>query len=400
MNLINQIDSQFDILDYAPVGMLVLRSDFTVIFWNRCLAEWTGIERDDILDTDIRNRFPHLRKPIYAARIKDIFKGAPPIIFSSQLHKHILPCLLCDEQYRIQHTTVSSIPIPDSSDFYALFDIQDVTDLTRTIKDYQKMRDQALEEVKERKRAEIQLQSHQENLARSNKELEDFAYVVSHDLKAPLRGISNLSGWIAEDYSDVLDGKGKEHLHLLGQKCNRMRELISGILEVSKVGQNKQETKNVDLNQLVRSVIDLIDIPENVEVNVEDRLPSVTCVKVRISQVIQNLLSNAIKFIDKPTGEIRFGCAEKDGYWEFICRDNGKGIESVYFEKIFKLFETLPSNDNKEGTGVGLALVKKIVARHGGDVWVESMVDQGSTFYFTLPKASNEHSAEAQRCGE
>ena len=240
--------------------------------------------------------------------------------------------------------------------------------------------EQLRSEVSERKRTEIEL-------TRSNKELEEFAYVVSHDLKAPLRGISSLSEWIADDYSDKLDDDGKRQLRLLKQRVGRMDNLISGILEYSRVGRSDNESKITDLNEIVSYAIDLIAAPPNISINLNAKLPHVLCHKVRVEQVFENLLSNAVRYIDKQNGEIRVGCTENDDFWKFQVADNGPGIDEKYFQKIFKLFETLQPKDNSESTGVGLALVKKIIDQHGGDVGVESKVGEGSIFWFTLPKA-------------
>ena len=164
MNEIEIAEKEFGILDHAPLGLFVLRQDFVVLFWNSCLEDWTGISRRDIIGTNISVHFSHLNSPEYHKRIQNIFEGGPPTIFSSQLHKYIIPSRLWDGQVRIQHTTVTSISAADGTGFYALFAIQDVTDLTHRIQGYRIMRDQALEEVKERKKAEDELRRAHEGL--------------------------------------------------------------------------------------------------------------------------------------------------------------------------------------------------------------------------------------------
>ncbi|MEK6651873.1 MAG: ATP-binding protein [Nitrospirota bacterium] len=164
MNEIEVAEKEFGILDHAPLGLFVLRQDFVVLFWNSCLEDWTGISRRDIIGTNISVHFPQLNSPEYYKRIQNIFEGGPPTIFSSQLHKYIIPSRLWDGQVRIQHTTVTSISAADGAGFNALFAIQDVTDLTHRIQGYRVMRDQALEEVKERKRAEDELRKAHEGL--------------------------------------------------------------------------------------------------------------------------------------------------------------------------------------------------------------------------------------------
>jgi two-component system sensor kinase FixL len=229
-----------------------------------------------------------------------------------------------------------------------------------------------------------------EQVEKTNQELKDFAYIVSHDLKAPLRGISTLAEWITSDYSDKLDEDGKEQLRLLSNRVDRMHSLIDGVLQYSKVGRVQEERVQVNLNELVPEVIDMICPPENITITIEDELPEVICEQTRMIQVFQNLLSNAVKYIDKAEGRIKIGCVENNSFWIFSVSDNGPGIEEKYFEKIFQIFQTLSPRDEFESTGVGLTVTKKIIELYGGRIWVESVPGQGSTFFFSLPKQESE----------
>ncbi len=219
-----------------------------------------------------------------------------------------------------------------------------------------------------------------------NRELKDFAYVVSHDLKAPLRAIGSLANWLSSDYKDQLDDEGRELIQLLDSRVKRMHDLIEGILQYSRLGRVREEMVTVNLNQIVPAVIDLLSPPAHISVKVETELPIITMEKTRIEQVFQNLINNAIKYMDKEKGEIRIGCEAEDGYWKFRVSDNGPGIEEKYFSKIFQIFQTLKPRDEYESTGVGLTLVKKIIEMYGGKIWLESEVGKGTTFYFTLPQ--------------
>ncbi|MGO8756199.1 MAG: sensor histidine kinase, partial [Gallionellaceae bacterium] len=225
-------------------------------------------------------------------------------------------------------------------------------------------------------------------LESANEELKNFAYVVSHDLKAPLRAIGSLADWLSTDYADKFDDEGKEHMRLLISRVRRMDGLIDGILLYSRVGRVKETIVAVDLNQLVREVIDLLAPPANITVTIENPLPTIMAEPTRIQQVFQNLLSNAVKYMDKAKGDIGIACSAEGKQWKFSVADNGPGIKQQHFEKIFQLFQTLAPRDRVESTGVGLALVKKIVEMYGGHVWVESIVGEGSTFFFTLPRTS------------
>jgi len=241
-------------------------------------------------------------------------------------------------------------------------------------------------DITQRKQAEERQARLIHELESANEELKNFAYVVSHDLKAPLRAIGSLADWISTDQSDKLDADGKEHLRLLIQRARRMDGLIDGILQYSRVGRVREAVVDVDVNEIVREVLVMLAPPAHIRIEVAPGLPVVCAERTRMLQLFQNLLSNAIKYLDKPEGLIRVGCEEHDRDWEFSVADNGPGIEPRHFKRIFQLFQTLVPKDRVESTGVGLALVKKIVELYGGRVWVESQPGAGSTFFFTLPK--------------
>jgi PAS domain S-box-containing protein len=223
-----------------------------------------------------------------------------------------------------------------------------------------------------------------------SRELKDFAYIVSHDLKAPLRGIKSLVEWISADYADKLDENGREQMNMLTNRVERMHNLIEGVLQYSRISRDKGERASVNLNELVTQVIDSIAPPENVSIRIANELPTIQFEPARITQVFQNLLGNAVKYMDKPQGQVTIWCVEEDGCWKFSICDNGPGIDEKHFERIFQLFQTLRAHDEMESTGVGLTIVRKIVEMHGGRTWVESKLGEGSTFYFTIPTQKEE----------
>lgn len=221
-------------------------------------------------------------------------------------------------------------------------------------------------------------------LAYQNQELSDYAHMVSHDLKSPLRSIETLTSWLSEDYKDAFDNNGSKTLNLIRTNVQKMDVLIDGILEYSTIGKDQIAVYDVDLNKLVDNVISLIHVPENITIKVED-LPTVQGDKHRLQQLFQNLISNAITYNDKAKGEIKIGVECKDNLWQFYVKDNGVGIDEAYFDKIFKTFQKL-ENDNIESTGIGLSIVKKIIDLYGGKIWLTSQLNEGTTFYFTLKK--------------
>jgi signal transduction histidine kinase/ligand-binding sensor domain-containing protein len=240
--------------------------------------------------------------------------------------------------------------------------------------------------VEHRHELEKEVAERTDDLKKSNKELEDFAYIVSHDLKAPLRGINELSNWISEDYQDKLDKEGKENLKMLQERATHMNDMIQGILEYSRIGKTEEKKEKVDLNKLLKEVIDLLAPPANIKIEVENKLPEYTADRTRLTQLFQNLLSNAIKHAGKPEGIIKVGCEEKTTEWKFSISDNGPGIEKKYWDKIFKIFQTLETNPKDKSTGIGLTIVKKILDLYRGKIWIESEKGKGTTFFFTLPK--------------
>ena len=237
------------------------------------------------------------------------------------------------------------------------------------------------------------LESAVRELKQANEELQEFAHVTAHDLKTPLRAIGTLAGWLLKDYADKFDEQGKKKVGMLFTRARQMNALIDDILRYSRVGHDITKKQRVDLNAVLSEVIAGIDPPENIEITVESEMPVLKCEKVHIIQIFQNLLSNAIKYMDKPSGQIKIGCAEQDAFWRFSVIDNGCGIERKHYERIFKLFQTLSPCDGVENTGIGLSIVKKIVELNDGSVSVESEVGKGSTFIFTLPKQNSDCTA-------
>lgn len=223
-------------------------------------------------------------------------------------------------------------------------------------------------------------------VAAANEELTHFAYIVSHDLKAPLRGIKLLTEWLCADYGDKLGDDAQEQLGLLQSRVGRMHSLIEGVLQYSRVGRVQGDVVSIDLNDLLAGIVDAIAPPPHICITVQDSLPTIAGETTRISQVFQNLLTNAVKYMDKPQGRIAVACADDGDAWKFSVSDNGPGIEEKYFDRIFRIFQTLAPKDEFESSGVGLTLVKKIVELYGGRIWVESVVGEGSAFCFTLPK--------------
>jgi PAS domain S-box-containing protein len=223
-------------------------------------------------------------------------------------------------------------------------------------------------------------------LENRNKELEQFAYVASHDLKAPLRAIASLSEWLEEDLEGQLPAENSQQLQLLRGRVMRMEALINGLLDYSRIGRTKTAMERVDVGDLLAEVVDSLAPPESFTVDIAPEMPVLVTRRVLLRQVFANLISNAIKHNDRPDGYIKISVEDRGEAYEFAVADNGPGISPEYHNKIFAIFQTLEARDTKESTGIGLSIVKKILETEGGSVWVESMEGQGTVFYFTWLK--------------
>lgn len=223
-----------------------------------------------------------------------------------------------------------------------------------------------------------------EELEKSNNELQEYAHIVSHDLKTPLRSIDALVSWVKMDNQGKLDADTIQNLDLIEKTLETMESLISNILEYSSAGSVVENVKDVDLNVMFEDVKRLLFIPENITLKVLKRLPIIKGDTTKFQQIFQNLVSNAIKFNNKEDGIIAIDFIEKPSFYQFSVKDNGIGIEKKYHDKIFKIFHSL--NKSKESTGIGLSIVKKVVEFYEGSIWLESEEGNGTTFYFTIKR--------------
>jgi PAS domain S-box-containing protein len=246
-----------------------------------------------------------------------------------------------------------------------------------------------MRDITRRKAAEAELARRAEALVRSNRELDDFAYIASHDLKAPLRGISNYATFLIEDYSDKIDQDGKDKLLTLGRLTKRMEDIINDLLTYSRVGRTEEGMAEVDLNAVVADVLDSLKVfldELNAKVILPEPLPRHYCDQVRVRAVFHNLITNGVKYNDNAEKQIRVTWEENaEGETVFSVSDNGIGIAEKHRDKVFGIFKRLHSGEKYGGgTGAGLAIVKKIIERHQGRVWLDSEEGQGTTFHFTL----------------
>lgn len=250
-------------------------------------------------------------------------------------------------------------------------------------------------DLRDRKRVENDLRTQSEQLAQANADLEQFAYVASHDLKSPLRAIDNLSKWIVEDVADALPEKSKRHLAQLRSRVDRMEHLLDDLLAYSRAGRAEEEVQFIDCRALLQEIVETLDVPPEFHIEMDDTMPSMYGCTSALRQVLMNLISNAIKHHDRVDGIVTVKVLDRDAGIEFVIEDDGPGISPEFHERAFMPFQTLQSRDTTEGTGLGLAIVKRLVENEGGSIQLKSGKGEGARFRITWPKTHSHESAHA-----
>lgn len=251
----------------------------------------------------------------------------------------------------------------------------------------------SIEDITRRKESEAAIQEYVEKLKRSNQELDDFAYIASHDLKEPIRGLTNNAMFILEDHIDKLEESGRKRLNRMVYLCKRMEQLVDDLLYFSRLGRQELAVQQANLNFIISDIALMMEttlLEKNVKIIIHKPLPPIICDVPRVTEVFRNLITNAVKYNKSEQKTVEIGVVENSNQSNshtpvFYVKDNGIGIEERFYHDIFRIFKRLNEEDeNAKGTGVGLTFVKKIIERHGGKIWLESKPDDGTTFYFTL----------------
>jgi len=312
----------------------------------------------------------------------------------------------------VRHRCHGAMVLPATDDASALLilRVEKATAAGSTFNLLTKKIDELSNEIRERMVAEQQLQASEARLGelaatlerrvqertaeleRSNQELDQFAYVASHDLRAPLRAVDHLATWIAEDAAALLPPTSQKHLRQLRERVARMDQLLNDLLTYARIGRADGKVETVSIAALLADIITFLAPPMGFQIRSTSVLPVFDTLRVPLELVIRNLISNAIKHHHQPTqGKVEIAVQDLGDFWEFCIGDNGPGIAAQYHDRIFGLFQTLQSRDQVEGSGMGLAIVKKAVEQRGGAIRVESTEGQGTTFYFTWPKMIKEN---------
>jgi two-component system sensor kinase FixL len=242
-------------------------------------------------------------------------------------------------------------------------------------------------DISQRKAAEEQIRRYATELERSNRELNDFAYSASHDLRSPLRAVAQMAAWITEDHGPELSEDVRNDLALMQRRVERMQALLDDMLEYARVGRGDGDLSHVDCDQLAREIIETLPLPCGFTIHVGP-MPTLLTHRTPLHQVLRNLISNAVKHHDRADGRVEISAVDHGDHIDFIVHDDGPGIAQDYHEQIFRMFTTLKSRDVVEGSGMGLALVKKIVEGRGGTIHLESGEARGATFRFAWPRSA------------
>ncbi|MEO0352302.1 MAG: PAS domain S-box protein [Cyanobacteria bacterium P01_A01_bin.15] len=371
--LIAQKEQLKTIFDQAGVGIARLALDGRWIEANDKLCEILGYAKAELLQTD----FQSITYPDDVAQDVEHYQA----LLTGKLKTVSIEKRYVRKSGEPVWCSVTASIVQDNGGYFIAF-IGDITEQ----KSYELMLRQQKDELA---LGNLMLSQATASLEQRNRELDEFAYVASHDLKAPLRAIANLAAWLEEDLDDRLPPENKQQLDLLQGRVHRMEKLIDGLLAYSRVGRGQQLSEPVDLNLLLQNVVDLLDPPPDFTIAIAANLPTLIAARPALFQVFGNLIGNAIRHHDRADGrvDIRYQLLT-DGFHEFSVIDDGPGIDPAFHHKVFSMFQVLEARDKVENTGIGLSIVKKTVEAEGGSVFLDSEVGQGCAFRFTWPKAA------------
>lgn len=365
------------LIDDLGAPVFVIDHDHTVITWNKACEELTGLAAEEVIGTnnhstgfysEKRNMLADLIIEKDYSKIDELY---PEKFLESKLHDEHLFVETWNEMKNGERRYIRAFcnSIYDENDnIIAVAEV--LLDMTKLKESY------------------TSIEERQQELERSNSELERFAYVASHDLQEPLRMVSSYTQLLEKRYQDQLDQTAKEYIRYAFDGALQMRTLINDLLSFSRINTEKRKFTVINTNNICREVLGILRVGiEEVKATViQDELPSIKGDEAQIRQLFQNIIANAIKYGDKKRkNNIHISAVKKGMFYQFNISDSGIGIEAEYFEKIFVIFKRLHSKTEFTGTGIGLAICKKIVEAHGGEIWLESVLGKGATFYFTLP---------------
>jgi PAS domain S-box-containing protein len=349
------------ILESITDAFIAVDNNWVVTYWNNTAERVLGRSKNETLGHNLWEIFTNLIDSNSSRKYHEAMKTRQAVHF--------------EDYYPLMEKWHEISAYPSNKGLSLYF--KDITD--------RKMSEMHLEALNEN------LQKHTKELAISNAELEQFAYVASHDLQEPLRMVTSFLTQLETKYGNIVDAKGKQYIHFAVDGAKRMRQIILDLLEFSRVGRTEDDLEEVDLNMLTNEILALYrkQIEEKGAIITFDNLPAIQTYKTPMRQVLQNLIGNGLKYqAPDVIPVINISVKEDKTHWQISVKDNGIGVDKAYFEKIFIIFQRLHNKEEYSGTGMGLAITKKIVESLGGKIWIESEEGKGSTFHFTILKTN------------
>lgn len=387
------------VVNTSDVGVLLQDARGIIVLWNTWMADASGIPRERAVGSTLEELFPEIAETRLAGALCGARKQGVASLLSPSLHGAPLPLRGDGPEHRgfdrmQQYISVKPITLGPGAR-HCLVQVTDVTGIAG--------RERLLrEQASSLRKLSGELEHRAQDLARSNADLEEFAHVASHDLQEPLRMVASYVQLLERRYADRLDADARKYIQYAVDGAARMKALITDLLALSRIATRGEELTSTD------AAVVLGEALANLQAAIEDcdaviswdDLPPVLADASQIRQLFQNIVGNAIKYRGDARPEIHVGCKRRGTQWLFRIHDNGIGMDPQFRERIFVMFQRLHTRDEYPGTGIGLALCKKIVDRHGGAIWVETEPGSGSTFYFSLPAVDPDEKEDASQATE
>jgi PAS domain S-box-containing protein len=351
-------------VESSPTAMVMVDATGTIALFNAATETLFGYERHELHGRPVELLLPELLRDSHRSMREAYF--SEPTARPMGAGRDLFACRKDGSEFPVE---IGLNPLVTDQGLFVMSSIVDIS---------------------ARRAASERLEGYARRLEKSNSDLEEFAYVVSHDLKAPLRGIASVATWLSEDLEGRLTQDQGENVGLMLERTQRLSNMIDGILDYSRVGRQQRTLTRVDAHALATRTIASMSIPAGIDARIEGRLPSVHYDATQLEQVLQNLVANGVDHMGRTDGEIVLSSERGSDEWVIAVRDTGTGIPERHLERIFRLFQTLHSKDDVQSTGIGLSIVKRIVEDAGGRVWVESTPGEGSVFRFSIPDSRDD----------
>ncbi|HPI19604.1 MAG TPA: ATP-binding protein, partial [Candidatus Kapabacteria bacterium] len=387
----NSVLNKYSIFDNVPIGICIIDKDYKVLFWNTHLEDWTKINKNDIIGNSLFTYYPNFNRFIYRSRIDSIFGGGPPVIFSPQFHKELFYSIASSDEKKVFYITINSGPGIDEETKTAVFSVKDVTELAMRIKSYKVMRDQALEEVEQRRVAERSLMESEKQLKELVATKDKFFSIIAHDIKNPLSIFLNISELLISMFDSLNKEEILSFINDINTSAKNLYNLLENLLNWSRIqtGRIVHQPNIFYINVLIENVFNVLEMSfKQKNISFELNIPPTEIAFVdadMFSTVIRNLISNAIKFT-YPNGKIVVYSEDLINFVKISVKDNGTGMSEEEVSRLFRIdsHQSKRGTNEERGTGLGLILCKEFIEKNNGKITVESELEKGSNFSIIL----------------